>query len=95
VLYLSSAAGLLVSGYITDHFNWRLIFLPDLLYAGAAHLAAGTLLSRRSRRRPPNALVEADWLGIHAARHRADRPADHPQSRRNRRLVRIAFIFVC
>src|ERR1700756_850663 len=36
LLYLSSAAGLLVSGYITDHFNWPLIFLPNLLYAAAA-----------------------------------------------------------
>jgi DHA2 family multidrug resistance protein len=33
MLYLSSAAGLLASGYITDHFNWRLAFLPNLVYA--------------------------------------------------------------
>ncbi len=36
MLYLSSAAGLLASGYITDRDNWRLIFLPDLAYAAAA-----------------------------------------------------------
>jgi MFS transporter, DHA2 family, multidrug resistance protein len=36
MLYLSSAAGLITSGYITDHSNWRLIFLPDLVYASAA-----------------------------------------------------------
>lgn len=36
VLFLSSALGLIASGWITDHYNWRLIFLPDLLYAGAA-----------------------------------------------------------
>lgn len=36
ILYLSSAAGLLGSGYITDQFNWRLIFLPNLIYAIAA-----------------------------------------------------------
>jgi DHA2 family multidrug resistance protein len=36
MLYLSSAAGLLASGAITDHDNWRLIFLPDLAYAVAA-----------------------------------------------------------
>jgi MFS transporter, DHA2 family, multidrug resistance protein len=36
MLYLSSAAGLLASGYITDHDNWRLIFLPDLVYAAVA-----------------------------------------------------------
>ena len=38
MLYLSSAAGLLCSGYITDRFNWRLMFLPDLLYAAGALL---------------------------------------------------------
>jgi MFS family permease len=36
VLYLSSAAGLLLSGYLTDRFSWRLIFLPNLLYAVGA-----------------------------------------------------------
>lgn len=36
LLYLSSAAGMLVGGYVTDEFNWRLIFLPNLLFAGAA-----------------------------------------------------------
>src|ERR1700722_7200009 len=63
VLYLSSAAGLLASGYITDHYNWRLIFLPNLLYAaGAVWLLARyfpTLPAPASER-----LVETDWLGI-------------------------------
>src|SRR3984885_9343315 len=63
VLYLSSAAGLLTSGRITDHFNWRLIFLPNLLYAaGAVWLLARyfpTLPAPASER-----LVETDWLGI-------------------------------
>jgi DHA2 family multidrug resistance protein len=36
LLYLSSAAGMLVGGYVTDEFNWRLMFLPNLLYAGGA-----------------------------------------------------------
>lgn len=36
MLYLSSALGLIGSGYITDNFNWRLIFLPNLLYAAGA-----------------------------------------------------------
>jgi MFS transporter, DHA2 family, multidrug resistance protein len=36
VLYLSSAAGMLVGGYVTDEFNWRLMFLPNLLYAAGA-----------------------------------------------------------
>jgi DHA2 family multidrug resistance protein len=36
VLYLSSAAGMLIGGYVTDEFNWRLMFLPNLLFAGSA-----------------------------------------------------------
>jgi MFS transporter, DHA2 family, multidrug resistance protein len=63
VLYLSSAAGLLASGYITDHYSWRLIFLPNLLYAaGAIWLLARyfpTLPAPSSER-----LIETDWLGI-------------------------------
>jgi DHA2 family multidrug resistance protein len=35
-LYLSSALGLLVSGYVTDHYNWRLIFLPNVALAFGA-----------------------------------------------------------
>jgi DHA2 family multidrug resistance protein len=39
VLFLSSAAGLVVSAYIVEHWNWRLIFIPNLvLAAGAAGL---------------------------------------------------------
>jgi DHA2 family multidrug resistance protein len=38
LLYLSSAAGLLLSGYLTDEFDWRLIFLPNLALACAAAL---------------------------------------------------------
>ncbi|MFM0280377.1 MFS transporter [Paraburkholderia sediminicola] len=63
LLYLSSAAGLLVSGYITDHFNWRLIFLPNLLYATAAIW----LLARYFPTLPPPAserVISTDWLGI-------------------------------
>jgi DHA2 family multidrug resistance protein len=63
ILYLSSAAGLLMSGYVTDHFNWRLIFLPDLAYAAAAIW----LLARYFPTLPPPAskrLIESDWPGI-------------------------------
>jgi len=63
VLYLSSAAGLLVSGYLTDHFNWRLIFLPNLLFAGAADW----LLLRHFPKVPPptsTRLIKTDWIGI-------------------------------
>jgi DHA2 family multidrug resistance protein len=63
VLYLSSAAGLLLSGYLTDQFNWRLIFLPNLLYtAGAVYL----LLRYYPTIAPPSPsrVAGADWLGI-------------------------------
>jgi DHA2 family multidrug resistance protein len=36
VLYLSSALGMLFSGYITDHLSWRFICVPNLVYAAAA-----------------------------------------------------------
>jgi MFS transporter, DHA2 family, multidrug resistance protein len=35
-LYLSSVAGLLCSGYLADVTSWRLIFVPNLLYAAGA-----------------------------------------------------------
>src|ERR1700691_886311 len=36
MLYLSSAFGMLFSGYITDEFSWRLICVPNLVYAAVA-----------------------------------------------------------
>jgi MFS transporter, DHA2 family, multidrug resistance protein len=32
MLYLATAVGLLFSGYVTDNFNWRLIFLPNIVF---------------------------------------------------------------
>ncbi|HXZ09992.1 MAG TPA: DHA2 family efflux MFS transporter permease subunit [Paraburkholderia sp.] len=63
ILYLSSAAGLLASGYITDHANWRLIFLPNLLYAAGALW----LIGRYFPTLPPpsqDRLIATDWPGI-------------------------------
>jgi DHA2 family multidrug resistance protein len=63
VLYLSSAAGLLASGYLTDQFNWRLIFLPNLLYAAGAVC----LLLRYYPTVPPpspSRVARTDWAGI-------------------------------
>jgi DHA2 family multidrug resistance protein len=62
-LYLASAAGLLLSGYVTDHFNWRLIFLPNLI------LAAGAIwiLSKAFPELPPTEserLQHTDWPGL-------------------------------
>jgi MFS transporter, DHA2 family, multidrug resistance protein len=63
VLFLSSALGLVTSGWITDHYNWRLIFLPDLLYAGGA-----VWLLARYYPAIPKAISErltgTDWPGI-------------------------------
>ena len=63
VLYLSSAAGLLASGYLTDRFNWRLIFIPNLLYtAGAVCLLLRYYpnVSQPSSSRS----TQTDWPGI-------------------------------
>jgi MFS transporter, DHA2 family, multidrug resistance protein len=63
MLYMLSATGLLISGYVTDQFTWRLIFLPVLPFATGAIW----LVSRYFPETPPptaDRLVEADWLGI-------------------------------
>jgi MFS transporter, DHA2 family, multidrug resistance protein len=62
-LYLASAAGLLISGYVTDNYNWRLIFLPNLI------LAAGALwiLAKVFPDLPPaksERLRNTDWPGL-------------------------------
>jgi MFS transporter, DHA2 family, multidrug resistance protein len=36
VLYLATAVGLVFCGYVTDNFSWRLIFLPNVLFAAVA-----------------------------------------------------------
>jgi MFS transporter, DHA2 family, multidrug resistance protein len=36
MLYLATAIGLLFCGYVTDNFGWRLIFLPNVLFAAIA-----------------------------------------------------------
>ncbi len=33
MLYLATSVGLLFCGYVTDHFGWRFVFLPNLLLA--------------------------------------------------------------
>jgi DHA2 family multidrug resistance protein len=62
LLYLSSAGGLLASGYLTDHASWRLIFVPDLLYAAAAIC----LLLRYfpTLPKPMGSSAVTDWPGI-------------------------------
>src|ERR1700733_2017695 len=36
MLYLATTAGLLFSGYVTDNYGWRLIFLPNVIFVAAA-----------------------------------------------------------
>jgi len=36
MLYLATTIGLLYCGYVTDNFSWRLIFLPNVLFAAIA-----------------------------------------------------------
>jgi MFS transporter, DHA2 family, multidrug resistance protein len=36
ILYLSTAAGLLFAGYVTDNLNWRLIFVPNVAFVAVA-----------------------------------------------------------
>jgi len=63
MLYLSSAAGLLLGGWLTDQFTWRLIFLPNLVYAaGALHLILRYF--PEVPRPAATRVVGTDWLGI-------------------------------
>jgi MFS transporter, DHA2 family, multidrug resistance protein len=36
MLYLATSVGLVFSGYVTDNFGWRLIFLPNVVFAAVA-----------------------------------------------------------
>jgi MFS transporter, DHA2 family, multidrug resistance protein len=36
MLYLATTVGLLFSGYVTDNYGWRLIFLPNVIFVVAA-----------------------------------------------------------
>jgi len=63
MLYLATAAGLVFCGYVTDNFGWRMIFLPNVLFAAVAI----RLLMRHFPELPPprNARATAvDKLGI-------------------------------
>ncbi len=62
MLFLSSAAGLLLGGTLTDLFGWRLIFLPAIPYAAGALW----LLSRHFPAlapQPSDRSVGTDWPG--------------------------------
>jgi MFS transporter, DHA2 family, multidrug resistance protein len=63
MLYLATTVGLLYSGFITDNFSWRLIFVPNVLFA----LAAIIVLLRHYPDVPPSSdsrMMNVDRLGI-------------------------------
>jgi DHA2 family multidrug resistance protein len=63
LLYLSSAAGLMLGGEITDQFGWRLMFLPALPYTAGALW----LIIRHFPALPPATaprVIGTDWPGI-------------------------------
>ena len=61
MLYLSSAFGMLFSGYITDHVSWRLICVPNLAYAA---IAIWLLLRYFPDMPVQRSERPTDWLGI-------------------------------
>jgi len=61
MLYLSSAFGLLFAGYITDEFSWRLICIPNLVYAV---VAVAVLLKYFPDLPVQRSRGPTDWTGI-------------------------------
>ena len=62
-LYLTSASGLILSGYITDHIHWRLIFLPNLLLGAGAILLLRNSFPELPQPISPR-LRHTDWRGL-------------------------------
>jgi DHA2 family multidrug resistance protein len=63
MLYLATTVGLLYSGFITDNFTWRLIFVPNVLFAVAAII----VLLRHYPDVPPSTnsrMANVDKVGI-------------------------------
>jgi DHA2 family multidrug resistance protein len=63
MLYLSSALGLILSGVITEEYDWRLLFLPNLAFAAIAVW----LLARYFPDVPKSTAartLKVDWPGI-------------------------------
>ncbi len=63
MLYLATSMGLLFSGFITDAYGWRLIFLPNVLFV----VAASALLRRHFPQVPPatdRRTAGVDGIGI-------------------------------
>ncbi len=63
MLYLATTVGLLFSGYVTDNYGWRLIFLPNIVFVAAAII----LLNRHFPEVPASSgrrATSIDGLGI-------------------------------
>jgi MFS transporter, DHA2 family, multidrug resistance protein len=63
MLYLATAVGLLFSGYVTDNYGWRLIFLPNVIFV----VVAIVLLRQHFPDVPPSSdkrATSVDGLGI-------------------------------
>jgi MFS transporter, DHA2 family, multidrug resistance protein len=63
MLYLATSMGLLFSGFITDTYGWRLVFLPNVLFV----VAAIVLLRRHFPQVPPamdRRTAGTDGIGI-------------------------------
>jgi MFS transporter, DHA2 family, multidrug resistance protein len=63
MLYLATAVGLLFCGYVTDTFGWRLILLPNILFAAVAIRLLVTHFPSMPRPADTGA-ASADKLGI-------------------------------
>jgi DHA2 family multidrug resistance protein len=63
ILYLSSALGLIASGAIVDHLNWRLIFLPCIVYAAFAIFLLQRYFPNQTPPTPART-GHGDWPGI-------------------------------
>jgi EmrB/QacA subfamily drug resistance transporter len=61
ILYLGTASGLLFSGWITDNFSWRLLFVPDLV---CAPVSIALLRKHFPDIVPPPSARAADWPGL-------------------------------
>lgn len=63
MLYLATVVGLLYSGLVTDHVTWRLIFIPNVIFA----IAAIIVLRRHYPDVPPSSdsrIANVDKIGI-------------------------------
>ena len=78
ILYLGTSAGLLFCGYVTDNYSWRLIFLPNVVFAVISIRAPASPFPRSAA---PGGCARAEHrhAGYCPARHRTGCVADRAQ----------------